>query len=124
VSTRSFTLPAFDDDALCCPHCGCNYTHQHGVEIFDRSEDAATGLFVGVHGKKLTVNTEASMKNCPSSRRHGVRILFDCESCDAESELTIVQHKGNTYINARVLYVKPPQPETEATSIDVFDPLA
>jgi hypothetical protein len=34
----------------------------------------------------------------PSARRDGIRVFFVCENCGKDSALTIVQHKGETYV--------------------------
>ena len=82
---------------LLCPKCGFNYLHHDRVEIFDRTEDASSGVHAVVDDGKVTVDT--SLNGNPSSRRHGLTIHFWCESCKAKPVLTIAQHKGNTIIN-------------------------
>jgi hypothetical protein len=80
---------------LLCPNCNGNYLHHDRVEVFEREEDAHSGLQVTVSGKEVTTRT--SLTGNPSMRRHGVKIFFSCEFCDAIPVLTIAQHKGNTH---------------------------
>lgn len=85
------------DIVLLCEHCGHDYTHQFKAEVFFRFEDALEGLHVAVsqdHG----VAADASQWGNPSSRRSGIRVLYYCEDCLRVSELTVVQHKGQTYL--------------------------
>ncbi len=81
---------------LHCPSCGCNYLHHDRVEIFECGEDAAHEVHVAVADGKATIDT--SLNGNPSPRRHGLKINFWCENCDAEPVLSISQHKGNTYV--------------------------
>ena len=62
-----------------CPSCRSDYLSHEVVDVFDRKEDAETGLHVKVAGLNATVN--ASMDGNPSDRRHGIAIRFGCENC-------------------------------------------
>jgi hypothetical protein len=85
------------DYTFFCPHCGLEYTHHYGVEIFDRDdEDSETGRHVTVRNKRAFIESNVQEGN-PSCRRDGILIHFYCESCNAISTLSIVQHKGRTY---------------------------
>ena len=79
---------------LRCPSCGSNYLHHEKVEIFDRGEDEEKGLHVSVENR--VVKTDIDISGNPSSRRHGVKVYFSCENCEAQPVLSISQHKGNT----------------------------
>lgn len=80
-----------------CPGCGSPNLHHHRVEIYDRdTEDAETGRRVVVESSEVSVT--GNMQDNPSPRRDGMRIAFWCEICYILSELTIVQHKGTTYL--------------------------
>ena len=84
---------------LVCPFCGYVNLHQRIVEVFDRKEDREEGLHVKTDGQKVSV--DRSLVGNPSSRRQGLTIAFECEHCrhdDKHPTLTIVQHKGTTYI--------------------------
>lgn len=82
---------------LYCPNCGGFNLHHGRVEVFERSEDEKSGIHVVVDGKEVVVDT--SMSGNPSRRRHGLSISFECEVCgDLPGALTVVQHKGSTYI--------------------------
>lgn len=90
----------FDGDVLLCPGCKDNYLHHVSVEIFERREDE-DGLHVTVENQKVSV--DRSMKSNPSRRRHGLLIHFECEQCDNKSVLTLVQHKGQTFLTISTL---------------------
>ena len=81
-----------------CPLCGYLNLHQDTVEVFNREEDAKTGLHATVDGSKVSLDT--AMGGNPSSRRHGLSIGFWCEGCDelGALRLNVVQHKGCTEI--------------------------
>jgi hypothetical protein len=90
----SWTGAAYE---LLCPHCKGNYLHHGDIDIFECGEDAKSGLHVLVTDGKATVDT--SLQGNPSSRRHGLKINFWCETCHATPILTIAQHKGNTEVD-------------------------
>lgn len=92
---------SMNDNVVRCPHCLYDYMHQDKVEVFDRQEDADVGIHAIVTAGKATFNY--SMNGNPSSRRDGVRIEFFCEGCDKRSVMTIIQHKGQTFTEMRVL---------------------
>ena len=80
-----------------CPNCNGNNLHHGKVEVFDREEDKSTGLRVSIVDGASTIDT--NLQRNPSERRHGLIIHFSCEHCEAKPLLTIVQHKGSTYVN-------------------------
>lgn len=82
---------------LLCPRCDCNYLHHDQVDVYERSEDAATGMHVNVCDGRAVVNTD--LHGNPSSRRHGLSIGLWCEGCHAKLLLTFAQHKGVTLVN-------------------------
>lgn len=86
--------------ALECPRCDGAYLHQEAVTVYDRREDAPQTIETTVvRGDGTVVRTVPSERSSnPSDRRHGSAIRFSCEGCSAEPELTIEQHKGNTYL--------------------------
>lgn len=81
---------------LVCPMCGSEYMHQGKVQVFWRKEDAEDGQLIVCAPMGTTVAKEVPMTGCPSPRRSGLLITFDCEGCDAEPELAIYQHKGES----------------------------
>lgn len=85
---------------LKCPSCQGNNVCHTAIEIFDREEDK-DGLHVVVD--KAGVRTDTNMKGNPSTRRHGLRIVFSCETCPALTALTIAQHKGETEVRSELL---------------------
>ena len=82
---------------LQCPSCGFNYLHHDRVEVFECGEDATHGVHVTVSDGKATFDT--SLEGNPSRRRHGLKVHFWCEGCKAKPVLSIIQHKGNTYVD-------------------------
>lgn len=82
---------------LLCPNCGFNFLHHSRVEIFERKEDASSGLHVTVKGEQAVIDSD--LKGNPSSRRNGLVVHFWCERCKAKPALTISQHKGNTFVD-------------------------
>lgn len=90
------------DDALLCPRCNSNNLHHGRVIVYDRGEDAPLTTVVVVDGRDISCSERKSIEcSNPSSRRHGLAILFTCENCGVWSELTIEQHKGETYLHWR-----------------------
>ena len=81
---------------LCCPGCGEDYLHHRTIKVFERSEDAKTGIHVVIKGENVAVDTD--LAGNPSSRRTGLLIEFYCENCLAIPVLSIEQHKGSTFI--------------------------
>jgi hypothetical protein len=87
-----------EDDVLCCPHCGFDYLHHDRVIVYSRKEDEETTAETEVTGRATRLRLVPSeLSKNPSVRRDGVAISFWCEGCDERPELTITQHKGNTY---------------------------
>ena len=85
------------NNALRCPGCGCENLHHYQVDVFCREkEDAPRGVHAMVRPSGAVVKSD--MKFNPSSRRDGLVVSFFCEQCDVISVMTIVQHKGTTYL--------------------------
>ncbi len=81
--------------AVVCPSCSGTNLHHTRVDVFDLAhEDAPTGVHVTIRGTQLHVDTDLTAN--PSARRHGLRIVFRCETCPARPVLTLIQHKGRT----------------------------
>lgn len=88
--------PTFDENRMMvCPCCGGNNLHQVQVKAFFREENSSNDTRVLI--KQGYVTQHFNGEN-PSARRDGLRIQFECEHCEADPELAIVQHKGSTYI--------------------------
>jgi hypothetical protein len=88
------------DSTLQCPNCrdGESYLHHEYAKVFERfGED---GITVETHVHETRVEQKVSHRN-PSGRRDGIAIGFYCEQCDARLELTIAQHKGQTFVEWR-----------------------
>ena len=85
-----------DTSCLICPNCGNEFLHQHSVSVFFRdAEDSKTGKFARCTSKQIaTIDDEDN----PSPRRDGLLVQFSCETCNADPELAIYQHQGETYV--------------------------
>jgi hypothetical protein len=98
----------FDDNVLVCPRCDFQYLHHCAVTVYDRHEDAefvtktkircSDTFFEEPHSETVIVTERSSESRNPSSRRHGLAILFFCEGCHETSELTIAQERGTTIL--------------------------
>jgi hypothetical protein len=73
------------------------------VTIFERQKEDApsTALVVEPGGGISNISGCMAERANPSMRRTGLAIAFWCEECHGVSELTIEQHKGNTYLKWR-----------------------
>lgn len=102
AATIAHSQGSSGDDALLCPRCGSNNLHHGRVTVYDRGEDAPLTAVSVIDGCEI-FHTERESIRCanPSARRHGLAILFTCEGCGVWSELTIEQHKGETYLHWR-----------------------
>jgi hypothetical protein len=88
-----------DGNTLLCPHCSDPWLHHGTITTYGRSEDDTRTQLTKVTGRETTVNNVLSENSGnPSDRRDGLRIAFWCEICENKSELTIAQHKGETFI--------------------------
>lgn len=93
-------------EPLDCPWCGGEFLHQLRAIVFWRPrEDAETGIRVETAERVLLFDQSADMAENPSSRRDGLIIEFECETCHHEEaypapwlRLVIEQHKGNTFM--------------------------
>jgi hypothetical protein len=89
-------------DALRCPNCGANYLHHDVVTVYDRGEDAPLTTVTKIDSGEVERRKVLSQwTRNPSARRSGLAIRFQCEGCEATSELTIEQHKGCTFLTWR-----------------------
>jgi hypothetical protein len=88
----------FESDPLECPKCGGNNLHQGWVEVYFRREDEDVCALTLVEGSVVRVDMSAPSTDCPSPRRHGLRIKMECEQCGPAGSVAIIQHKGCTYI--------------------------
>lgn len=86
---------------LTCPGCGGNYLHHGMVVVFERDREDAPTRATSIDGGAVIVSPHSApwveARN-PSSRRNGLSIQFECETCDARPMLTMAQHKGTTVI--------------------------
>jgi hypothetical protein len=88
---------------LVCPRCLSAYLHSGEVRVYSRGEDddetAVTTVRAGLSATHIRPSSAAN----PSIRRQGIVVVFECEGCtdphhDDPIELTISQHKGNTFL--------------------------
>jgi hypothetical protein len=85
------------DFALCCPGCGGNCLHHNMVTVYSRRDERRT-VETRISGRIATMDLVPSDRcSNPSSRHDGLAISFWCEGCSLVSELTIEQHKGQTF---------------------------
>ena len=87
-----------DGQLLCpcqCSYCDGIYLHQIAYTIYERPS-GEDGLSIAIDVVNVDSITHSVAKRNPSNRRQGLAILFECEHCGLV-ELTIYQHKGNTY---------------------------
>jgi hypothetical protein len=89
-------VSSLGENTLHCPACDGFYLHQGRTEVFNRSEDASEGTHVIVDGDKVQMDRD--LTGNPSGRRHGLTIYFSCETCSANVQMHIYQHKGNTFV--------------------------
>jgi hypothetical protein len=89
-----------DGRVLLCPNCGRDYLHHDIVTVHDRQrEDDETIDVTTIDGRTvIQAAVHETIARSPSSRRHGLAIRFWCEGCDHVPELTVAQHKGQTYL--------------------------
>jgi hypothetical protein len=90
--------------ALACPHCNYNYLHHHRIIVYEREhgkEDAEYLIKTTIDNSISVETVRAQDSGNPSSRRDGLLIGFWCEGCDARPELSIEQHKGQTFFRWR-----------------------
>ena len=80
-----------------CPHCGSEYTHHNGVEVFRRDGEDMDGDHLSMDSAGV-IRKDEDMSNNPTNRRDGVRIHLWCEQCDFIHDLVVWQHKGQTLI--------------------------
>lgn len=87
------------ENYLICPRCRSEYLHHGELTIYDRGEDAARVTKIEVRNQSAQISkvNNAESGN-PSPRRDGLAIEFRCEHCDGSLELTIAQHKGQSFI--------------------------
>jgi len=91
-----------DEYVLACPTCGNSYLHHGCVVVYQRSEDAPRVLRTIIDDGIASIEwVENNRSANPSARRHGLSIEFNCENCGHENELTIAQHKGETFVRWR-----------------------
>jgi hypothetical protein len=92
------------DDILVCPRChdSHSYLHHGKVTVYDRREGAPRLTKIEVlNGAALIKRVDSDGSGNPSTRRDGLAIHFECEICGLSSELTIAQHKGQTWLGWR-----------------------
>jgi hypothetical protein len=97
--TRKFFGPHKWGEATLRPNCGSNNLHHSRVAVFDRHEDAPDTIVTEVENGQTTMGVMPSKQTRNrSSRRDGLAIGFWCEGCPAKLELTLEQHKGETFM--------------------------
>jgi hypothetical protein len=98
------TMTANNDGLVVCPRCGGERTHHGAVTIYQRleGEDGRRILITRIVNEQIATSVvDAPQAGCPSSRRNGLAIVFECEHCQQHFELTLAQHKGQTLVDWR-----------------------
>ncbi len=88
-------LPEFDTQdfgapVLKCGNCGGSYIRHLRVDVYERHDDATSGLHVIVSNGRASFDHD--LTGNPSERREGMTITFACEMCPEKSILSIAQH--------------------------------
>lgn len=95
------SLDDFFSTTLKCPTCNEINLHHTSITVYSRSDDEEE-TFRTIVGHKGNVTDIVKSRGCgnPSSRRHGLTIMFYCEHCGdgIDYVLCIAQHKGQTDI--------------------------
>lgn len=81
------------DGVLVCPSCDGINLHQEDVTVFKVGGES--GVFVK---EKSNLCFDIGSGLNPSKERQGMLIRFGCETCEADPELAIYQHKGITIL--------------------------
>jgi len=96
------TDPLLDGDVLLCPLCRSEWLHHGPVAVFEREggkEDAPRTLKTRIAGRLTNCSIiKSEISGNPSCRRNGITVTFWCEGCRGYSDLTLAQHKGQTFI--------------------------
>jgi hypothetical protein len=93
--------PFGTQDVLLCPACNeSSYVTVTHVTVYNRKEDAQTGLVASIDCLEQTMvtSTDGFLGN-PSARRHGLTMTVFCENCHTKSSLRVAQHKGQTLLD-------------------------
>jgi hypothetical protein len=92
-------IEVHDNGVLCCPLCGGESLHHGEVITYARREDAKETTVTWTSLQGIAVETVKSTNaDNPSPRRHGLSIMFMCETCERPSWLRLGQHKGSTLV--------------------------
>lgn len=89
---------AYSLDPLLCPACGNEYLHHEAALVCNRREDASTTEFFEVSTDGEVSKYLGPSEDNPSERRDAIQIRFSCEHCPHKSVLSVMQHKGFTYL--------------------------
>jgi len=89
------------EQVLCCPTCRGTLLHHMDVTVYVRpvTDGPARRIHIFPSGKRKKWDGRFN----PSPHRGGVGIYFRCEECRAFMQLTLAQHKGETFVRWRVM---------------------
>jgi len=90
-----------DYQLIHCPDCGGENLHHFDVHVYFRKCEDGRGSIAQIDKRGVFVDYDADMETNPSDRRDGIRVWLSCENCTAHIELTLVQHKGCTYLSTK-----------------------
>lgn len=95
-----FDYEAGDDYAMVlCPSCRGHNTHHSDVTVFARKTEDSGGERVDITREGRV--SQAAFDDHPLGRRSAVAITLWCETCDAGTELQVIQHKGQTMLKVQ-----------------------
>ena len=78
-----------------CPNCGSDHTHQKECQTFWRYEERGKADHVTTAKKAIMHIRDVS--NAPWDRS-SILVIFTCEGCEAVSQISIRNHKGQTVL--------------------------
>ena len=89
------------EHVLCCPTCRGTYLHHMDVTVYVRPVEDGPDHRIHVYPDGTHAKWDGGRN--PSDRRGGVGVYFSCEECGAFLQLTLAQHKGETFVRWRVM---------------------
>lgn len=104
--SREVYFVGAEHQPLKCPCCEADWSclHHSYVIVWNRDDEDGdvTETIIDSDNKIERRKCPSKGSRNPSSRRDGIAIGFWCELCPAETELTIEQHKGSTFLAWRL----------------------
>jgi hypothetical protein len=96
MSQQSGSL--FKNAPLTCPNCGDTSLHPQTVNVYCRQKDGSeAGIKTEVSAGVTTVTS--NMEGSPCKWGTGIVITFNCDTCDYESKIVILEQAGQTFFS-------------------------